>query len=113
MNATDLGQLDQILSSDDVLTPSSGFAAGVMEAVREAAAEPPALPFPWRRFAAGLLGCSLWSASALALVEQIDWSILNQPAAQLAAVAPELAYAAAVLGLSLGVLRVQRTFARG
>jgi hypothetical protein len=112
MNATDLDQLDQILSSDDVLTPSSGFAAGVMEAVREAASEPPPLPFPWRRFAAGLLGCSIWSASAIALMERVDWSILGQPAAQLGAVAPELGYAAAVLGLSLGVLRAQRTFAR-
>jgi hypothetical protein len=111
VSQTDLDQLDQILSSDDVLAPSSGFAAAVMEAVREAASEPP-LPFPWGRFAAGLLGCSICSASAIVLMDQVDWSILNQPAAQLSAVAPELGYAAAVLGLSVGFLRVQRTFAR-
>jgi hypothetical protein len=112
MNATDLDQLDQILSSDDVLTPSSGFAAGVMEAVREAAGEPPPLPFPWGRFTAGLLGCGIFSGSAIALTQRIDWSILSQPAAQLGAVAPELGYATAVLGLTLGFLRVQRTLAR-
>lgn len=112
MSQTDLDQLDQILSSDDVLAPSSGFAAAVMEAVREAASEPPPLPFPWGRFAAGLLGCSICSASAIVLMDQVDWSILNQLAAQLSAVAPELGYAAAVLGLSVGFLRVQRTFAR-
>jgi hypothetical protein len=110
MTANDLDQLDQILSSDDVLTPSSGFAAGVMEAVCEASREPPPLAFPWLRFVAGLIACSVGSASAIALVQQIDWSILGQPAADLRNVAPELAYATVVLGLSLAFLRVQRTF---
>jgi len=113
MNTTDLDQLDQILSSDDVLTPSSGFAASVMDAVRDAAAEPPPLPFPWRRFAAGLLTCCISSAAAVVLVERIDWSSLHQPAAQLGAVAPELAYATVVLGVTLAVMRAQRILARG
>jgi hypothetical protein len=112
MTANDLDHLEEILSSDDVLAPSSGFAAGVMEAVREAASEPPPLPFPWLRFMAGLIACSVGSASAIALVQQIDWSILGHPAAELRAVAPELAYATVVLGLSLAFLRVQRTFTR-
>jgi hypothetical protein len=112
MTGNDFDQLDQYLSSDDVLTPSSGFAAGVMEAVREASSEPPPLPFPWLRFVAGLIACSVVSVSAIALGQQIDWSILGQPAAELGAVAPELAFATVVLGLSLAYVRVQRTFTR-
>ena len=47
--------LDRILSSDEPLVPSSGFAASVMERAREAASAPPPLPFPWRRYLLGLL----------------------------------------------------------
>jgi hypothetical protein len=43
------GELDRILSKRDDIQPSSGFAASVMEAVREEAAAPPPIPFPWRR----------------------------------------------------------------
>lgn len=48
-------KLDHILSSDDVLVPSSGFVESVMERVREEAAAPPPIPFPWRRFVPGLV----------------------------------------------------------
>ena len=47
-------ELDRILASEEPLVPSSGFAAAVMEQVHEAAAAPPPLPFPWRRFLLGL-----------------------------------------------------------
>jgi hypothetical protein len=93
-------------------TLSSGFAAAVMEAVREVAGEPPPLPFPWRRFAAGLFGCSISAASGIAAAARIDWSILSGPVAQLRAVTPELACAAVVVVLSLGFVRVQQTFSR-
>jgi hypothetical protein len=41
--------LDRILSSEDQIVPSSGFAASVMDAVRREAATPPPIPFPWKR----------------------------------------------------------------
>jgi hypothetical protein len=47
--------LDRILASEEPLVPSSGFTAFLMERVRESAAAPPPLPFPWRRFLLGLL----------------------------------------------------------
>jgi len=47
--------LDRILSGDDSIVPSSGFAGSVMEAVRREAAVPPALPFPWERALPGLV----------------------------------------------------------
>jgi hypothetical protein len=47
--------LDRILSTDEPIVPSSGFAATVMERAREAASAPPPFPFPWRRYCLGLL----------------------------------------------------------
>ncbi len=46
--------LDRIYSSDEDLIPSSGFTDAVMHAVRLEAATPAAIPFPWRRAAAGV-----------------------------------------------------------
>jgi len=42
-------ELDRILSKQDDIQPSSGFAASVMEAVHEEASAPPPIPFPWKR----------------------------------------------------------------
>ena len=42
-------ELDGILSKRDDIQPSSGFAGSVMDVVREQAAAPPPIPFPWRR----------------------------------------------------------------
>ena len=41
--------LDRILSREEEILPSSGFAASVMEAVRQEAAAPAPIPFPWKR----------------------------------------------------------------
>jgi hypothetical protein len=69
---TDLADLDQILAFDEHVSPSGGFAAAVMEAVEAAASEPPPLPFPWRPFASGVLGCLAWAASGVWLLELIS-----------------------------------------
>jgi hypothetical protein len=45
----DDAEMDLILSRQDDIQPSSGFAASVMEAVRREAAVPPPIPFPWKR----------------------------------------------------------------
>ena len=47
--------LDRILKSEEELVPSSGFVAAVMERVREEAAAPAPIPFPWKRLAPGLV----------------------------------------------------------
>jgi hypothetical protein len=41
-------QLDRILTQEDALMPSSGFAASVMDAIQDQAAEPAPIPFPWK-----------------------------------------------------------------
>lgn len=48
-------EIDQILSRDDEILPSSGFAVSVMEAVRREAAAPPPIPFPWMRALPGMV----------------------------------------------------------
>ncbi|MGO9640502.1 MAG: hypothetical protein ACLP1Y_04240 [Candidatus Acidiferrales bacterium] len=47
--------LDRILSAEDQIVPSSGFAASVMDAVRREAATPPPIPFPWKRALPGFV----------------------------------------------------------
>ena len=46
--------LDRILSREENLLPSSGFAASVMASVRSEASTPPPIPFPWKRVTPGL-----------------------------------------------------------
>jgi len=62
----DEDEIDRILSGEDEILPSSGFAVSVMDAVRREAAAPPPIPFPWKRALPGLVAAGL--ALALALV---------------------------------------------
>jgi len=52
-------EIDRILSRDAELVPSSGFAAAVMDAVRDEASAPPPIPFPWTRALPGLAAWAL------------------------------------------------------
>jgi hypothetical protein len=45
--------LDRILGAEEELAPSSGFASAVMGRVREEAAAPKPIPFPWKRVVPG------------------------------------------------------------
>ncbi len=103
-------QLDRILSLDDVLEPSSGFPSSAMEAVRREAAAPASPPFPWARFGIGIAASGVMAAGTLPLLD-------FQPAlagafAPLAAAAPELAYAAAALLVTLGFNSIPRVLSR-
>jgi hypothetical protein len=57
-------EIDHILSREDEILPSSGFAVSVMDAVRREASAPPPIPFPWKRALPGLVA----GGFALALV---------------------------------------------
>ena len=103
-----MDDFDRILSSEDTLEPSSGFENRVMEAVREAAAAPPPLPFPWGRFVLGLVAWAAWAAATVGLARQIDASVVSQ----LGAVAPEFGYAAVAVLASLATLLARRVLAR-
>ena len=57
--------LDRILSKEEEILPSSGFAASVMEAVQREAAAPPPIPFPWKRALPGLCVAGLTLVSLI------------------------------------------------
>jgi hypothetical protein len=107
-------ELEHILSAADGLEPSAGFARDVMGAVRRQAEEPPPLPFPWGRFALGVVACLTAAAAGAALWPRIESVLpaLAAPLAPFAAVAPDLALAAVALFLSLGLARLPRILAR-
>ncbi len=60
--------VDRILAAEEKLVPASGFVTAVMERVREEAATPAPIPFPWKRVAPGLVlaactfGWGAWQA---------------------------------------------------
>jgi hypothetical protein len=54
-NEMDHNEIDRILATEEELVPSSGFLAVVMENVREEAAAPPPIPFPWVRAVPGMI----------------------------------------------------------
>jgi hypothetical protein len=61
-------RIDEILGSEPELVPSSGFAASVMERIREEAAAPLPIPFPWKRAVPGMVvaaGVFGWGAVEL------------------------------------------------
>jgi len=51
--------IDRILSQEDEILPSSGFAASVMAAVRQEAAAPKPISFPWKRVLPGIVVAGL------------------------------------------------------
>jgi hypothetical protein len=115
MKMNDADELDRMLVTEESLAPSSGFAAAVMDGVREAAMEPPPLPFPWTRVAAGAIACGVSAAAGTSLIAGTDWSALSAwPAARELAealrvvTAPDLGYAAAAVLGSVALLLVQR-----
>jgi len=70
----DEDEINRILSREDEILPSSGFAVSVMDAVRREAAAPPPIPFPWKRALPGLVVAGL----ALALVLVAGIAVLVQ-----------------------------------
>lgn len=109
MNGIDNDDLARILRSEEPLTPSSGFAAAVMERVHEAAAEPPPPAFPWARWAATAIACVTAAAAAATVLGTIDVATaLAEPAATLQSAAPELTYAAAAALASCIIVRLPR-----
>jgi hypothetical protein len=106
--------LDRILSAEDHLEPSRDFVMDVMAAVRRQAVEPPPLRFPWLRFAGGLAasGATATAGTLLLLRFGPAFKAMTPALARLAAVAPELGYAAAAALLSLGLVTLPRLLAR-
>jgi hypothetical protein len=106
-------ELERALAEDSI-EPSSGFAAGVMNAVRLAAAEPPPLRFPWGRLALGIAACALLARAGTDLTAEASgaWAAAAATLSPLAAAAPHVGYAALGVALSLAFSRLPRFFIR-
>ncbi|HWB87079.1 MAG TPA: hypothetical protein VG675_23250 [Bryobacteraceae bacterium] len=105
--------IDRILSTDDLLEPSSNFTAGVMAAISQPA-EPPPLRFPWFRFLAGVFALLVMAVAGAVLLLHSAPALkpVIAPLAPLTALAPEFGYAIAVMLLSLALVAIPRILAR-
>ncbi len=88
-------EMNCILSRDDEILPSSGFAASVMDAVRREATAPPPIPFPWKRalpgaVVAGLVLAWILIAWVAGLSRLIGASTPRQPSTSSPSMTPPL-----------------------
>ncbi|HXB57045.1 MAG TPA: hypothetical protein VN461_19940 [Vicinamibacteria bacterium] len=104
--------LDHLLAALDSIEPSSGFAAGVVEALRREQREGPPLPFPWRRLGAGLsaAGALAFVGAILSSRAVVPWNALPASLQALSLAGPTLAEAAMATLLSFGLYRLPRAF---
>ena len=93
------------------MEPSSGFASNVMDAVRREADATVTPGFPWVRFAIGL-AASVGMAAAAAVFFLRFQAMSVAVFGPLAAVAPELGYAAAALLAGLAFISLPRLLSR-
>ena len=91
----DEDEIDRILSREDEILPSSGFAVSVMEAVRREAAAPAPIAFPWKRALPGMVagGVALivgLAAGVAAIVRLASESVAPQVTASMLPALPSL-----------------------
>jgi hypothetical protein len=104
-----MDDLDRVLSSEDSLAPSSGFASSVMDAVHERAAAPNASPpFPWGRCLLGVGACVAWAFATVSLANGVDASTVSR----FSSLAPHLGYAAAAIAAGLSPLYARKLLRR-
>ncbi|MGD1063640.1 MAG: hypothetical protein ABR860_10290 [Terracidiphilus sp.] len=104
-----LDAMDRILAAEEEIVPSSGFVAATMERVREEAAVPAPIPFPWKRvapglvLAAGVIGWGAWAAvrSAWPALHEFAQSSPQIPLAAMPAL-EEAGWVALAFAVSLG-----------
>ena len=72
--------IDRILSTEQEIAPSSGFASSVMAAVQSEAAAPPPIPFPWKRALPGLAAVGIALVSILIVgITSLSTETATQP----------------------------------
>jgi hypothetical protein len=100
-------ELDQILSADETPELSPGFAGTVMARVHRQTEEPAPLRFPWLRFTAGIAASGGMAFGGTVLLSHSDAFAASVPAT-----VPAIAYAFAMLLVSLGVAAVPRVLSK-
>jgi len=105
---TNHAAIDRILAAEQELIPSSGFLAATMERVREEAACPKPIPFPWLRALPGIvLAVSLFGwlgfemvRAGLSSARETSFALPNLSAVNVHALEP-VGWVAAALAVSL------------
>ena len=116
--------LDRILGAEGELTPSSGFVSAVMERVREDAAAPKPIPFPWKRVVPGALAAAgglVWigvEAARQGFARMLDLGspieLFAHTPRQMTGTLEDAGWVAAALGVSLlSWLLARRMIGRG
>lgn len=72
---SEFDDIDRLMTADDTIVPSSGFASEVLAAVRASVESPPPPRFPWGRFSLGIGTCLLWAAAGLTVLGGVDLSL--------------------------------------
>lgn len=106
-NADRQASLDRILLGEEEMIPSSGFLAATMERVRDQAAMPAPIPFPWKRaipgilLVSGTLGWGAWEAFHYALLaaQNLPLTVPTLPAVSVRPL-EEAGWVALALGVS-------------
>ncbi len=114
-------RMDEILGAEEELVPSSGFLSSVMERVRDEAAAPPPIPFPWKRALPGLVVAAAvfgWSGVEFAgrvgpMMAALKWpAISSHLAASAARPVEQAGWAIAAVAISMASWMLARRVAR-
>jgi len=112
-------RMDKILGAEEELIPSSGFLVAVMERVRQEAAAPPPIPFPWKRAVPGFVvaaGVFVWGGVELVRFMGAAMATMKLPQVHLAAAAArpleQAGWVVAALAVSLVTLAFSRRLCR-
>ena len=107
--------LDRILGTEEELVPSSGFAASVMERIREEAVAPRPIPFPWKQAVPGIvLAVGVFGWGAVELTRQAVSAVRNAPSvpfhlpASMSRPAEGIGWAAIAIGVSFASWALSR-----
>lgn len=116
--------IDRNLAGEELLVPSSGFLAAVMERVRDEAIAPRPIPFPWKRalpgmvLAAGAIGWVVYefiryvAAGGFAGVGSVSSVTIHLPAATQQTLGPVM-WIGLAFAVSLASWGLARRMARG
>jgi hypothetical protein len=100
-----MDDLDRILSSEEPLEPSPGFATEVMSRLQSEVAAPPEIPFPWGRFVLAFAMLAVQISLAVRLIPAFSFErLLRHGTAAWSAVLADPTLHTAVLSASVSLV---------
>lgn len=96
-------KLDDVLATEEALIPSSGFGGSVMQRIRDEAAAPAPIPFPWKRALPGMvLAAAAMGYTGFELI-RAEWVKVQPFPVHLPPLSSSLVQQAGWVALALGV----------